>query len=334
MRSIVAISTAAAGARHDSERRLHQRRTSATPVQSGPLPVQIEESLLQIAGAALPANPLTRALPPATSLTIAAFEAAQKPVEGAAVRGAVQPTLLTSIKALQAILSVAAITRSPADAETQAGRAVRAKFRSVAAGRCRIIGATAIPRRSSCGAGDCAGHRFAPMPHRKKSASTCSSKPTARSRGQTLLQVASLPDRTDAAGTQFNSQVSDTSTQRWNFEIPFATPQGTALAQFEIERDASGNQVEATAQKVWRARFTLNLEPTGPVHALVSLVGEKTAVRMWAERPETAATIRARSGDLAQALRAAELQPGDIVVSGGAPPSGPAKAGHFLDRAS
>jgi len=70
------------------------------------------------------------------------------------------------------------------------------------------------------------------------------------------------------------------------------------------------------------------------VHALVSLVGDKTAVRMWAERPETAATIRARSSDLVQALRLAELEPGDIMISGGAPPQGPAKAGHFLDRAS
>jgi hypothetical protein len=70
------------------------------------------------------------------------------------------------------------------------------------------------------------------------------------------------------------------------------------------------------------------------VHALVSLNGDKTAVRMWAERPETAAKIRAQSSDLVQALRAAAVEPGDIVVSGGAPPQGPAKAGHFLDRAS
>ncbi|RTM05429.1 MAG: flagellar hook-length control protein FliK, partial [Bradyrhizobiaceae bacterium] len=46
---------------------------------------------------------------------------------------------------------------------------------------------------------------------------------------QTLLQVASLPDRTDASGHRIDPAV-----PQWNFEIPFATPQGTAMAQFEI----------------------------------------------------------------------------------------------------
>ena len=145
---------------------------------------------------------------------------------------------------------------------------------------------------------------------------------------QTLLQVASLPDRVDSTGVRL-----DPATPRWNFEIPFATPQGTAMAQFEISRDGAGNEVEA-AKQVWRARFTLDVEPAGPVHALVSLSGERTSVRMWAERPATAAQLRAGAAQLSQALSRAELQPGDIVIKDGAPPqSAPARAGHFLDRA-
>jgi hypothetical protein len=145
---------------------------------------------------------------------------------------------------------------------------------------------------------------------------------------QTLLQVASLPDRADAASARIDPAV-----PRWNFEIPFATPQGTAMAQFEISRDAGGNEVEA-AKRVWRARFTLDVEPAGPVHALVSLSGDKTSVRMWAERPATAAQLRAGAAQLSQALSNAELRPGDIVIRDGAPPqSVPARAGHFLDRA-
>jgi hypothetical protein len=146
---------------------------------------------------------------------------------------------------------------------------------------------------------------------------------------QTLLQVASLPDRVDASGTRI-----DLAAPRWNFEIPFATPQGTAMAQFEISRDGGGNEVEA-AKQVWRARFSLDVEPAGPVHALITLSGERTSVRMWAERPATAAQLRAGAGELSQALTAAELQPGDIVIREGTPPQvAPAKAGHFLDRAS
>jgi hypothetical protein len=145
---------------------------------------------------------------------------------------------------------------------------------------------------------------------------------------QTLLQVASLPDRADIPGTTI-----DNSAPRWNFEIPFATPQGTAMAQFEISRDGGDREAEA-AKRVWRARFSLDVEPAGPVHALVSLVGNKTAVRMWAERPATAAQLRAGAAQLSQALSRAELTPGDIVIRDGAPPQrAPARAGHFLDRA-
>jgi hypothetical protein len=145
---------------------------------------------------------------------------------------------------------------------------------------------------------------------------------------QTLLQVASLPDRVDAAGGRL-----DPSTPRWNFEVPFATPQGTAMAQFEISRDGGGNEVDVV-KRVWRARFSLDVEPAGPVHALISLSSERTSVRMWAERPATVAQLRTSAGELSQALVKAELVPGDIVIREGAPPQpAPAKAGHFLDRA-
>uniref|UniRef100_Q07KR0 Flagellar hook-length control protein-like C-terminal domain-containing protein n=1 Tax=Rhodopseudomonas palustris (strain BisA53) TaxID=316055 RepID=Q07KR0_RHOP5 len=145
---------------------------------------------------------------------------------------------------------------------------------------------------------------------------------------QTLLQVASLPDRTDAAAPRL-----DNTTARWAFEIPFLTPQGTAMAQFEISRESAANESEA-AQRIWRAKFSLDVEPAGPVHAVVSLVGDKTSVKMWAERPATAAQLRAGAGQLIQALSRADLQPGEIVVRDGAPREAAApSAGYFLDRA-
>jgi Flagellar hook-length control protein FliK len=145
---------------------------------------------------------------------------------------------------------------------------------------------------------------------------------------QTLLQVASLPGQADTAAGRL-----DPASPRWNFEIPFATPQGTAMAQFEISRDGGGSPVEG-AKRVWRARFTLSVEPSGPVHALVSLSGDRTSVRIWAERPATAAQLRAGAAQLSQALSRAELRPGDIVIQDGMPTqAAPARAGHFLDRA-
>lgn len=146
---------------------------------------------------------------------------------------------------------------------------------------------------------------------------------------QTLLQVASLPDRVDASGHRIDPAVA-----QWNFEIPFLTPQGTAMAQFEISRDG-GNEPTDPAKRAWRARFSLNVEPAGPVHALITLNGDKTFVRMWAERPATAERLRAGIGELSRAMTRAELKPGDIVVRDGTPPQpAPARAGHFLDRAT
>ena len=145
---------------------------------------------------------------------------------------------------------------------------------------------------------------------------------------QTLLQGASLPDRVDTPGPKADM------VPRWNFEIPFVTPQGTAMAQFEISRDGAEQEVEAP-KRIWRARFSLDVEPAGPVHALISLQGDKTSVRIWAERRATAEQLRAGASDLSQALSRAELQPGDIVIRDGAPPQAApaARAGHFLDRA-
>lgn len=143
---------------------------------------------------------------------------------------------------------------------------------------------------------------------------------------QTLLQAASLP--VDMPGVR-----ADPTVPRWNFEIPFVTPQGTAVAQFEISRDGGNKNETESAQRVWRARFSLDVEPSGPVHALVSLSGGRTSVRMWAERPATAAQLRINVPQLSHALREAALEPGDIVIGEGAPPKAAPRAGHFLDRA-
>jgi len=57
-------------------------------------------------------------------------------------------------------------------------------------------------------------------------------------------------------------------------------------------------------------------------------------VTLWAESLEGAARLRAGAANLTDALRAAELDPGDLVVRDGAPRARAIAAGHFLDRAS
>jgi hypothetical protein len=152
---------------------------------------------------------------------------------------------------------------------------------------------------------------------------------------QTLLQAASLPDHLMAnAGNTLNLRIDPTG-PRWLFEVPFATPQGPTVAQFEIARDGHHAPAEG-AKAAWRARFSLDLEPIGPVHAQIALIGTRAAVTLWAERPDTSVQLRENAGKLADALRQAELEPSDVLVRAGAPPRPREQvaSGRFLDRAS
>src|SRR5262249_57106053 len=120
-----------------------------------------------------------------------------------------------------------------------------------------------------------------------------------------LLHAASLPDPLTAnAASHLNMRVDPTG-PRWLFEVPFATPQGSTVAQFEIARD--GHRAPADGAKAaWRARFSLDLEPIGPVHAQIALTGTRAAVTLWAERPDTSVQLRESAGQLAEALRQPE----------------------------
>jgi len=128
----------------------------------------------------------------------------------------------------------------------------------------------------------------------------------------TLHQLASLPDGGSSA---------------WMFEIPLATPQGTAMAQFEIERDGAGSG-GGDAAAPWRARFSIDIEPLGPVHVHVAMSGGKAAVSVWAERGDSLAWLRAQGAQLAGAL------PAEVVFRAGAPGGLTPASGHFLDQTS
>jgi hypothetical protein len=144
----------------------------------------------------------------------------------------------------------------------------------------------------------------------------------------TLLQSASLPE-------QQPTQRVEPAAQRWTFEVPFVTPQGTSVAHFEISREGRGTQTDRLAS-VWRARFSLDVEPIGPVHALVAVAGPRTSVTLWAERAATATRLNDHAAMLGEALRAAELEPADFQFRTGAPPvvTRQAVPGRFMDRAT
>ncbi|MDR7229563.1 hypothetical protein J2X45_000626 [Caulobacter sp. BE264] len=150
---------------------------------------------------------------------------------------------------------------------------------------------------------------------------------------QDLMQIASLPE--SFIHEQEAAEARPVAT-KLNFDLPFVTPQGVAVAQFEISRDGggAGGGGAATLEQTYRARFSIDIEPLGPVHAQVVLAGARARVSLWAERSETIARLRAGEEALGAALRQVELTP-DVMVHSGAPPTpGSGPLGHFVDQAS
>lgn len=152
---------------------------------------------------------------------------------------------------------------------------------------------------------------------------------------QDLMQIASLPEpqhHGEAETAEARPQGA-----RLNLDLPFVTSQGVAVAQFEISHDGggSGGGAAGPAERTYRARFSIDVEPLGPVHALVTLTGARARVSLWAERAETIARLRAGEESLGAALRQAELSP-EVAVHSGAPPApgGASPLGHFVDQAS
>ncbi len=145
---------------------------------------------------------------------------------------------------------------------------------------------------------------------------------------QELLQLASMPEQ-HPPGTGATDQQGP----RWSFEIPFTTPQGSAIAQFEISRDGGGGTAQGEHKAVWRARFSLNLEPLGPVHAEIALMGERAGVALWAERPESLAQLNKERASLDQAFRDVDLT-AEVALHPGAPRRPSPAAGRFINQAT
>lgn len=147
---------------------------------------------------------------------------------------------------------------------------------------------------------------------------------------QELSQIASLPEPRGEAERPTESKVS-----RWVFDLPFQTPHGIAVSQFEISRDGGGGGTDAgrEIERTWRARFSLDVEPLGPVHVQIALTGASARVGLWAERPEAMARLQAGEAALSAALREAELSP-EVAFHAGAPAMAAPAPGRFVDRAS
>ncbi len=142
----------------------------------------------------------------------------------------------------------------------------------------------------------------------------------------TLAQYASLPTSAETAN--------GAPLHRWHVELPVQLDGRTAVLPLDIEEDRGGGAVEGPQAKIWRVRFALDVEPMGPVHALVTMQGKVIGVSVWAERDATSQLVRDFSPDLEAALLDSDFERAAIDVITGQPMRRAAHAGHYLDRRS
>jgi hypothetical protein len=143
-----------------------------------------------------------------------------------------------------------------------------------------------------------------------------------------ILKIASLPERAD-----LNTRPADANPSRMTFDIPMAMPTGTAVAQIRIERDGAQRNGDIV-EPVWRANFSVDLEPIGAVHVRIALIGGKATVTMNAERPKSAEGLLAGLPLLEAGLRDAEIEPGVLTCQAGQPAAVSADHGLYVDHAT
>lgn len=134
-----------------------------------------------------------------------------------------------------------------------------------------------------------------------------------------LEQIASLPQK-------------ESDPTCWRFETPVATPQGTGVAQFEIQRESHGRTSGASSAVTWRVRFGLDISPFGPISANLNLTGEHLGVALWVQDDAASTALKALAPDLARRLLGSGLEV-DVAVYHGSPTTMPISSGRLLDTA-
>lgn len=125
------------------------------------------------------------------------------------------------------------------------------------------------------------------------------------------------------------AQLDATTAQAWMIEIPLQGDDGRDVLQLhlEIARDAEDGNA------AWTLGFALDLPALGPLQGELQLRGLRLAVRLWAERGDTAQRLERQFGALRHRLAACGVLLDQLNCQTGLPPPG-GRAGALLLKAT
>ncbi len=108
----------------------------------------------------------------------------------------------------------------------------------------------------------------------------------------------------------------DTNHQLWQFDLPLRQGEKSDRFRVQIERETK-QRGGGKAETLWSAKLDFDLEPTGPVHARLALMGEEISSRFTAEYSETAHRLDQALPHLANAFSRAGLKVGTLSATQG-----------------
>jgi hypothetical protein len=273
-------------------------------------------------------------LPEAARTTITAILATQAPLDGEATGADLRTAAQSSGLFLEASLAAEALTPGQNAATGQDLKALLLRLTTDLQPPGEDPSATARAPPAS------AAERPQPPVNGGQTAGQAAARPTIDPQTPPDVMARALRQQAEAALarvelSQAASLPKPGEPSRWTFEAPVATPDGRGVAQFEISRDG-GNGAEAAdgAAPAWRARFSVNAAPGGPVHAALVMSGGRLRVTLMAENDDARAALAAGQDELSRTLAGEDGGDVSVRVLGGAPPPSAPAPGQFVDRQS
>ena len=184
---------------------------------------------------------------------------------------------------------------------------------------------TAAYRKSQGGAPPPAPTHWPQNPDATFIAKTLASKTEAALTQVKIIEASAQLQRADAAPPTTAQE------PRWAFELPLATPFGQTAVKFEVSRDTYKTRSNAHAI-VWRAHFSIDVEPLGPIQAQIALLEKNAWVSIWAERESSMKLLEAQQPLLHQTFRDEDLA-AEVICCLGVPTHHTPGTGKLMDSA-
>ncbi|MBV1880649.1 MAG: flagellar hook-length control protein FliK [Pseudomonadales bacterium] len=124
-----------------------------------------------------------------------------------------------------------------------------------------------------------------------------------------LHQLASLPQNQD-------SQTS----QSLSLELPVLHQDQVHLFQIHIREEEAEQNKEESKEKIWKINLAFDIDPLGPIHIQLTMLGESASATIWAEQKNTVDFTHSHLGILTESLKDIGLTVTQIDCLRGSPP--------------